>query len=114
MARLYTNENFPQQAVNRLREFGHDVETSHEAGASGVGTPDIEVLQYAIRERRVLVTLNRRHFVALHERVEGHGGIVVCSFDPDFRSLAGRIHDAISNQPDITNRLIRVNRPAMT
>lgn len=32
MALLYTNENFLVQLVLLLREMGHDVLTSHEAG----------------------------------------------------------------------------------
>src|SRR5438128_5482728 len=32
MARLYADENFPQPAVERLRELGHDVQTVQEAG----------------------------------------------------------------------------------
>ncbi len=32
MARLYSNENFPLEAVRRLRSMGHDVLTSFEAG----------------------------------------------------------------------------------
>ena len=31
MARLYADENFPQPAVERLRELGHDVQTVQEA-----------------------------------------------------------------------------------
>jgi hypothetical protein len=32
MASFYTNENFPIKAAQYLREMGHDVLTSHEAG----------------------------------------------------------------------------------
>ncbi len=35
MARLCTNENFPQPAVEELRRLGHGVLTTHEAGESG-------------------------------------------------------------------------------
>jgi hypothetical protein len=72
VARLYTNENFPRQTVDRLRMLGHDVETSYEAGNSGRAMPDESVLDYAIRQQRTVVTLNRRHFVALHGRHPDH------------------------------------------
>jgi hypothetical protein len=32
MARFYSNENFPRRAVQALRELGHEVLTSLEAG----------------------------------------------------------------------------------
>src|SRR5262245_17434517 len=34
MARLYADENFPRQVVEALRQRGHDVWTTHEAGQS--------------------------------------------------------------------------------
>jgi len=34
MARLYANENFPVEVVQRLRELGDDVLTTHDAGKS--------------------------------------------------------------------------------
>lgn len=111
VARIYTNENFPQQAVERLRLLGHDVETSHDAGNSGCAMPDESVLDYAIRCQRVVVTLNRRHFVALHAKHPDHWGIVVCSFDPDFNGLAGRIHGVLSGIGEHRNCLLRINRP---
>ncbi len=45
VARLYSNENFPQAVVEHLRAFGHDVLTSHDAGQSDRGIPDEEVLR---------------------------------------------------------------------
>ena len=111
MARLYTNENFPQQAVDRLRALGHDVETSHDAGNSGRAFPDESVLDYAIRQQRVVVTLNRRHFVALHTRRPDHWGIVVCAFDVDFNGLADRTHAALMGTTGHRNCLLRINRP---
>ena len=35
MARLYANENFPLQAVEELRQLGHDVLTTQETGSIG-------------------------------------------------------------------------------
>ncbi len=47
MARLYSNDNFPQPAVEHLRALGHDVLTVQEAGAAGAAVPDEEVLRFA-------------------------------------------------------------------
>ena len=110
MARFYSNENFPQQVVEALRALGHDVETSHDAGNSGTAMPDERVLAHAVRSGRVLLTLNRRHFVALHGSQPAHHGIVVCTFDPDFNGQAQRVHLAVGERGDCKSLLIRVNR----
>lgn len=92
MARLYTNENFPFPVAEELRRLGHDVLTVHEAGNAGQAIPDPAVLSFAVRERRILVTINRRHFVRLHLDNPDHEGIVVCTLDPDFTGQLIRIH----------------------
>jgi hypothetical protein len=38
-------------------------------------------------------------------------GIVPCTFDPDFRGQAQRIHAAVATASDTRNLVIRVNRP---
>ncbi|GEM_PF-4264907 len=67
MTRLYTNENFPQQVVDELRRLGHEVLTSQEAGNAGQSIPDDEVLNFARVNNRAVLTLNRRHFIRLHQ-----------------------------------------------
>ncbi|MES1242664.1 MAG: DUF5615 family PIN-like protein [Acidobacteriota bacterium] len=112
MARLYTNENFPRPAAEELRGLGHDVLTSQEAGNAGQAVPDEQVLAFATGQQRAVITLNRKHFLRLHQERPGHAGIVVCTFDPDFASLAGRIHEALEGRGALAATLIRVNRPA--
>jgi hypothetical protein len=90
--------------------LGHDVLTSQDAGNAGLAVADSEVFQFAIAEQRAIITLNRRHFVALHQRDSVHAGIIVCTFDTDFAGLAARIHTALIPHPDIHGKLIRVNR----
>ncbi len=108
MARLYANENFPFPVVEELRRLGHDVLTIQEAGHAGQAEPDETVLNFARSERRILLTLNRKHFVRLHSRMQ-HAGIIACTFGADFVALARRIHESIGNR-DLTQQLIRVNR----
>ena len=112
MARLYANENLPLPVVEELRRLGHDVLTSYESGQAGQATPDEDVLTFAVAEGRILVTLNRKHFVRLHGERPEHAGIIVCSFDPDFVALVQRIHTALLAQPQMAGQLVRVNRPA--
>lgn len=111
MARFYTNENFPRPAAEELRRLGHDVLTVQEAGYSGQAVPDEQVLDFAKTQERAVVTLNRKHFVRLHQERPDHCGIIVCTFDSDFSGLARRIHEAVKGQEPLAGGLLRVNRP---
>ena len=111
MAYLYANENFPLPVVEELRRLGHDVLTSHEAGNAGRAVPDEEVLAFSTTERRVLLTLDRRQFVRLHQTISTHAGIVVCTFDPDFAGQAERIQGSLTGGENWAGQLLRVNRP---
>jgi len=108
--RLYTNENFPLPAAQVLRECGHDVLTIQEAEYAGQAQSDEDVLAMATRESRIVVTLNRRHFIALHLEKKTHAGMLVCSFDPDFGRLGRRIHECLQRGGPWTCRLERLNR----
>lgn len=111
MARFYANENFPAQVVAALRAAGHDVLTVQETGRAGQAIADEEVLAFAMADDRAVLTLNRRHFIRLHQSRPDHGGIVVCTFDPDFESQARRIDAAINSLSTLSQHLVRVNRP---
>ncbi len=77
MAGLYTDENFPLPAVEELPRLGHDVLTLTEAGQA---VPDAEVLALAVAAGRMLVTLNRKHFIRLHR---------LCLKNPSQHNLLG-------------------------
>ena len=111
MARFYANENFPLPVVAALREAGHDVLTVQETGRANQQWPDEAVLAFAIREGRCVLTLNRRHFMRLHQKVPAHHGIVVCKYDPDFAAQAAKIHTAVM-EVNLAGRLIRIYRPS--
>lgn len=113
MARLYTDENFPFPVVEELRRLGHDVLTIQETGKAGQAVPDEAVLAFANGEQRVLITLNRKHFIRLHLTRADHSGMIVCTFDPDFTGQAHRIHEALeAEEPPFAGKLLRINRPA--
>ncbi len=113
MARLYANENFPMPVVEELRRMGHDVLTTHEAGNAGQSLPDNAVLAYAIAQGRALLSMNRKHFISLHQRQPAHSGIIVCTFDRDFEGQARRIHDTVQSQASLAGQLLRVSRPPL-
>ncbi|HQV95259.1 MAG TPA: DUF5615 family PIN-like protein [Anaerolineales bacterium] len=110
MASFYTNENFPVKIAEYLREMGYDVLTSFEAGNANQRIPDAEVLDFASRSGRILLTINRRDFIELHEKSPNHAGVIVCSQNIDLREQAEQIHSSIQEAGDMTGKLIRINR----
>ena len=67
-------------------------------------------MAFATAESRIVLTLNRRHFIRLHQAMPDHRGIIVCTYDPDFEALAGRIHRELETYSDW--RSIGPNQPA--
>ena len=112
MARLYANENFPLPVVEALRRLGHDVLTIRKAGRAEEAVPDAEVLEEASGDGRAVLTLNRKHFVRLHNEQSQHAGIIACTFDADFERQAQRIHQVLEAQSNLKGQLLRINRPA--
>lgn len=110
MARLYANENFPFPVVQELRRLGHDVLTTADAGKAERAIPDEEVLAFACSQQRAVLTLNRKHFIALHRAAAAHSGIIVCTFDAAFASQARRIHEVLQGGGALAGQLFRVNR----
>jgi predicted nuclease of predicted toxin-antitoxin system len=112
MARIYSNENFPFPVVEILRSLGHDVLTTRESGMANKGVSDDDVLNFSIRENRIVLTNNRRHFVRMHNANKSHCGIIVCSLDNDFQGMSQRIHSALNEHAEMNGVLLRINRPA--
>jgi hypothetical protein len=110
MVPLYADEHFPAQAVEELRNLGHDVRTVQEDGQAGLKWPDSEILRRATELGRAVLTLNRRDFIHLHNQNPNHSGIVACTQNLDFAELAKQIHIAIVAEPTLVGYLIRVYR----
>jgi hypothetical protein len=113
VARLFADENFALPVVVELRRFGHDVVTMRDAGLAGRSLADETVLELATSDGRAVLTLNRKHFVRIHESGRPHAGIVACTFDLDFAGQAKRINEAIAARAGLPGQIIRVNRPAL-
>ena len=99
--------------VEELRRLGHDVITMHEAGLANQQVADETVLVFASTTNRAVLTLNRKHFVYLHNAGAKHFGIIACTFDPDFVRQADRINVVLRSAAELAGQLFRVNRPAV-
>ncbi|WP_204138933.1 DUF5615 family PIN-like protein [Halomicronema sp. CCY15110] len=111
MARFYSNENLPIDLVNALRELDHDVLTSYEAGQANQQIPDADVLTYATTNRRIVITLNRKDFIALHQSGIQHSGIIICKEDRDYVGQAQTLHDQLlTSETALSDRLLRVQK----
>ncbi len=108
--RLLADENFPFPVVEALRSLGYDVLTLNDLGKTGQALTDVAVLKLASDDSRAVMTLNRKHFVRLHQSSSDHSGIIVCSFDLDFDGQANRIREAVGQQTSLASQLLRVNR----
>lgn len=112
MARLYADENFNLKSVALLKELGHDVLTPHDTGQSNLRVPDENVLDFAIRTERIVLTFDRMDYARLHRLYPEHYGILICKQDPDFSALAHRIHVALeAADGQLSGQLVRIVRP---
>lgn len=110
MASFYADEQFPLRTTQHLRALGHDVLTVQEAGNANQGIDDGEVLAFATRKGRAVLTLNRRDFIRLHQQSSKHAGIAVTKDDADRVSLAERIHRSVQAEASLLRKLVRVRK----
>ena len=76
MARLFADENFPLPVVEELRRLKHDVLTIQEAGMANQRIPDETILEFSSADNRAVLTLNRKHFVRLHNVSSDHAALL--------------------------------------
>ena len=73
--RFLADENFPSSAVAAVREAGHDVVW---VGVTGRGASDADVLAWAVREGRIILTFDKDFGeLAKNSRLSGPSGIVL-------------------------------------
>ena len=106
MARLYADEQYPLPIVELLRSFEHDVLRVQEAGNEGLS--DDRVLAFATQEDRAVLTLNRRHFIRLHQSMPNHAGMITCSLDQNWENQAALVNAAIASVDSLSGKLIRI------
>lgn len=110
MISFYSNENFDLDMVKMLRELGHTVITSYEAGQANKKIPDNEVLNFATRNNLAVITFNRDDFIELHNNGIQHSGIIICKTDRDYQGQVNFLHEYLQNQESLINRLIRIKK----
>ena len=110
MVRLYSNEGFPLPVVTILRSAGLDILTVQEAGYANKGIDDSEVLEFARCKGRAVLTLNRKHFIRLHQQDSNHHGIIVCTQDLDFLRQARNIERTLCTERSLLKKLVRVTK----
>jgi predicted nuclease of predicted toxin-antitoxin system len=110
MVKLYLDEDCSDKKLKKvLIEFGYDVQTTAEA--NNIGKDDKTQLIYAVSQNRAIVTHNRKDFIRIHKKTPNHTGIIVCTQNPNNQQLAEKIDEKIRNIDQLTNLLLRVNRP---
>lgn len=78
--KILANENFPSDAVTALREAGHDVKWVR-TDMPGIGDP--EVIATAIREDRLLLTLDKDFGELIYRsNLESPVGIILFRITP--------------------------------
>lgn len=92
--RFLADENFPRSSVVRLRDAGHDVAYVAEDSPSS-GDPD--VLDRAIREGRILLTLDRDYGELVYRRgFSSPLGVLYFRFTEDEQTYADRLLQILS------------------
>ena len=80
--KLYIDEDLTDRLAVALRSRGYDVISAHEVNMRG--KTDKEQLEFAVKNKRVILTRNVKHFVALQREYFKHGllhnGILVTDY----------------------------------
>ena len=59
--KFLADENFPLPTILELRKHGHDVITAEQSGL--LSAKDLEYIRYCNDTSRILLTLNKKHFI---------------------------------------------------
>jgi predicted nuclease of predicted toxin-antitoxin system len=97
--RLLANENFPLDAVEALRENGHDVTWIREAAR---GSRDEQVLALAQQEDRILITFDKDFGeLAFRSRLPSTSGVILFRIStPSSQHVASVAVQALESRSD--------------
>lgn len=97
--RLCANENIPGDCVARLRQGGHDVVWIRETSP---GNSDAEVLAWAWRENRLLITFDKDFGELVFRRGSkaSHGIVLFRIAQPSAAAVAERVATVLASRGD--------------
>ena len=77
---FFADECVYRVTVDLLRSWEHDVHTAQETGLAG--KPDDQILAYAVKHERVLITIDMDFSNIRHYPPKTHKGIIVAKMRP--------------------------------
>lgn len=91
------DEMYPPALAKRLRDNGHDVLAAHDVKVGLASRPDDDVLAWAARNNRCVVTENISDFARLAAQGATHAGLIFLSAQRFPRTANGlvRLGDAL-------------------
>lgn len=97
---IFADECVYKVTVALLRSWGHDVLTAQDVELAG--RPDEEILAYAIRHERVLITIDMDFSNIRHYPPKSHKGIIVAKIRPRNADAVHRVlkHLLSNIEPD--------------
>ena len=118
MARFYLDEHIHRDVGEMLTQYGHDAVHAYYVGHHS--TPDTDHLLFAADSGRILVTLNRKDFEALHRlwialntwvgMDREHAGILTTWGQISPAEWAGPMHFFLGQRPRMNNQMWEWNR----
>ncbi|MFQ6054444.1 MAG: DUF5615 family PIN-like protein [Methanosarcinales archaeon] len=94
--KIYTNENISSVVAKVLREWSYDAISAPEAGL--LTSPDEEQMEFAVTQRRAIVTFDIKDYPRLHAEYissgSHHCGIIV-SKQLVIKELLRRLHNLL-------------------
>lgn len=95
--RILANENFPGEAVQALRDRGHDVAWVR---ADSPGSSDEAVIQRAAAEARLLITFDKDFGeMAFRSGLSSPSGVILFRISQDSPSHIARVAVAVLERP---------------
>lgn len=110
MARFLVDEDLPRSLTRDLRSAGFDIADVRDVGLRG--RPDEEVLEYAVREDRAVITADVGFGNILRFPLGEHAGIVVVRFpnEVSIRDLTTELLVAITwlGDDDVAGNVVTI------
>jgi predicted nuclease of predicted toxin-antitoxin system len=111
---LFCDQNIMVETVEFLRQQGHDVSSTREAGLAAA--PDEEVMAFAVRQDRILLTYNADFGDIRLFPVGTHAGIIRLrvtqqtaeALHPVLKSAIGQLADK-----DLSGKLVTITKTAI-